>query len=153
MPKGHKEFHTVDMESASWRSPPGYPEDIQQKILAGGLDETNKTGNRTRLLRFAPGAFTTEPFVHDYWEEVYLISGDLVVGDGKTARLRRASVRTPTPAGRPESAMGHSDRVRGVCCSSFITTKSLRDEDYGAQSAPLRHCEFRTGLRPVPLNE
>ncbi len=101
MPKEHKEFHAVDMGSAGWRSPPGYPEDIEHKILAGGLDEKNKTGNRTRLLRFRPGAFTTEPFVHDYWEEVYLISGDLVVGDGKTARLRRASVRTPTPAGRP----------------------------------------------------
>jgi hypothetical protein len=81
--KQHKEFHPVDMGSAGWRSPPGYPEDIEQKILAGGLDENNRAGNRTRLLRFKPGAFTTEPFVHDYWEEVYLMSGDLTVGDGK----------------------------------------------------------------------
>ena len=51
MPKEHKEFHAVDMGSAGWRSPPGYPEDIEQKILAGGLDEKNKTGNCTRLLR------------------------------------------------------------------------------------------------------
>ena len=34
-----------------------------------------------RLLRFAPGVFTTEPFVHEYWEEVYLIDGDLTVGE------------------------------------------------------------------------
>jgi hypothetical protein len=32
-------------------------------------------------LRFAPGVFTTAPFVHEYWEEVYLISGDLTVGN------------------------------------------------------------------------
>jgi hypothetical protein len=32
-------------------------------------------------LRFEPGARTATPFVHDYWEEVFLLSGDLVVGD------------------------------------------------------------------------
>ena len=32
-------------------------------------------------MRFEPGIFTTAPFVHDYWEEVYLLSGDLTVGN------------------------------------------------------------------------
>jgi len=36
---------------------------------------------RARLLRFAPGVFATEPFVYEYWEEVYLVSGDLTVGN------------------------------------------------------------------------
>jgi hypothetical protein len=79
--KEHKEFHTVDMDSEDWHSPPGYPQEIVQKILAGSLDEVSKVGNRTRLLQFRPGAYTVKPFVHDYWEEVYLISGDLTVGD------------------------------------------------------------------------
>lgn len=78
--KEHLEFHAVDMQSG-WATPPGYPAGIQQKILAGKLDETGKTGNRTRLLRFEPGVFTVTPFVHDYWEEVYLVSGDLTVGN------------------------------------------------------------------------
>jgi len=78
--KEHKEFHAVDM-SDGWHVPPGYPEGIKQKILAGSLDEEAKHGNRTRLLRFDPGVFTTSPFVHDYWEEVYLLSGDLTVGN------------------------------------------------------------------------
>jgi hypothetical protein len=30
------------------------------------LNEGRGGGSRTRLLRFAPGVFTTEPFVHDY---------------------------------------------------------------------------------------
>lgn len=77
--KEHKEFHPLDMDSG-WETPPGYPRGIEQKILAGGLDEKNKRGSRTRFLRFAPGVYTTEPFVHDYWEEVYLVSGDLIVG-------------------------------------------------------------------------
>ena len=46
--------------------------------LAGSLDESAKTGSRTRLLRFQPGVYTTDPFVHEYWEEVYLLNGDLV---------------------------------------------------------------------------
>lgn len=78
--KGHKEFHAVDM-STGWETPPGYPAGIQQKILSGALDEPNKRGTRSRLLRFAPGVYTTAPFVHDYWEEVYLVSGDLTVGN------------------------------------------------------------------------
>jgi hypothetical protein len=77
--KEHKEFHTIDL-TKGWVTPPGYPEGIQQQILSGHLDEANKRGFRTRHLRFAPGVYTTKPFVHDYWEEVYLVSGDLIVG-------------------------------------------------------------------------
>ena len=78
--KEHKEFHQVDL-ATGWETPPGYPAGIQQKILAGGLNEEAKSGTRSRLLRFAPGVYTTEPFVHNYWEEVYLVSGDLTVGN------------------------------------------------------------------------
>ena len=78
--KPHLEFHTLDM-SSGWETPPGYPAGIKQKILASDLNEKNKTGSRSRLLRFDPGVFTTAPFVHDHWEEVYLMSGDLIVGN------------------------------------------------------------------------
>jgi len=78
--KPHLEFHRLDMQSG-WATPPGYPAGIEQKILAGALDETGRNGSRTRLLRFQPGIFTTAPFVHDYWEEVYLVEGDLTVGN------------------------------------------------------------------------
>src|SRR5258708_13602291 len=33
------------------------------------------------MLLFQPGVYTTEPFVHEYWEEVYLVDGDLTVGN------------------------------------------------------------------------
>jgi hypothetical protein len=78
--KLHDEFHALDL-SAGWEVPPGYPSGIEQKILSGSLDENSGTGSRTRLLRFQPGVFTTAPFVHRYWEEVYLIDGDLTVGN------------------------------------------------------------------------
>ena len=85
MNKPHLEFHKVDMDKG-WLTPPGYPSGIQQKILASDLDETKKMGSRTRLLRFAPGVYTTKPFVHDYWEEVFLVSGDLIVGNDEQGR-------------------------------------------------------------------
>lgn len=76
--KEHKEFFQVDFQTG-WQTPPGYPKGIQLKVLAGNIDRDKKTGGYTRLLRFMPGAFTTEPFVHDHWEEVYVLQGDLVV--------------------------------------------------------------------------
>ncbi len=80
MLKEHLEFFALDLDSG-WEIPPGYPEGIGQKILAGSLDEERKRGSRTRLLRFQPGAYTTEPFEHDYWEEVLLIAGEMKVGE------------------------------------------------------------------------
>ena len=80
MNKPHLEFHKLEMDKG-WVTPPGYPSGIQQKILSGALDEAGKRGSRTRLLRFAPGVYTTTPFVHDYWEEVFLVKGDLTVGN------------------------------------------------------------------------
>ena len=90
--KPHLEFHAIDM-STGWERPAGYPEGIDQKILAGALDESAHSGSRTRLLRFRPGVFTTAPFVHDYWEEVYLLQGDLTVGNDAEGRGRELRAR------------------------------------------------------------
>lgn len=83
--KSHDEFYTLDMQ-LGWETPPGYPSGIKQKILSGALDEPNRRGSRTRLLKFEPGTFTTDPFVHEYWEEVFLIKGDLTVGNDKQGK-------------------------------------------------------------------
>ena len=111
--KGHKEFHALDL-SQGWHTPPGYPPGIQQKIIDGELDEKNKHGNRTRLLRFAPGTYTTEPFVHDYWEEVFLLNGDLTVGND--AQGRGGEGFTPfTYACRPPGAQHGPFLSKGGC--------------------------------------
>jgi len=91
--KEHLEFFAVDL-SKGWSVPPGYPAGIEQKILSGALDEDNRRGNRTRLLRFKPGAFTTAPFEHEYFEEVYLVSGSLTVG-GTTFKPNTYACRQP----------------------------------------------------------
>ena len=100
--KSHLEFHAIDLNTG-WAVPEGYPDGIQQKILAGELNESLRTGTRTRLLRFDPGIYTKEPFVHDYWEEVYLISGDLLVGNDEYGEGGEAFQRN-TYACRPPGA-------------------------------------------------
>ncbi|MGH8139864.1 MAG: cupin domain-containing protein [Steroidobacteraceae bacterium] len=102
MNKPHLEFHCLDL-SSGWETMEGYPKSIRQKILASDLDERRKMGSRTRLLRFDPGAYTTAPFVHDHWEEVYLLSGDLAVGSD-AAGQGGESFQSPTYACRPPGA-------------------------------------------------
>ena len=99
MNKPHLEFHRLDM-GAGWATPPGYPAGIQQKILASDIDETRKSGSRSRLLRFDAGTYTTAPFVHDHWEEVYLLQGDLTVGNDRQGKGGE-SFKAPTYACRP----------------------------------------------------
>ena len=113
MNKPHIEFTRVDMKDG-WHTPPGYPAGITQKILASDLDETKKMGGRTRLLKFEPGTYTTSPFVHDHWEEVYLVSGDLIVGNDAQGKGGQACV-APTYACRPPGAHHGPFTSHGGC--------------------------------------
>ena len=125
MNKPHLEFTRVDMNSG-WATPPGYPAGIKQKILASDLDESRKMGSRTRLLRFDPGVYTTAPFVHDHWEEVYLISGDLIVGNDTRAKAAKHSMPRPMPAVRRASITGRSNRTAAACSTRSTTTTKAR---------------------------
>jgi hypothetical protein len=111
--KQHDEFYALDLESG-WETPAGYPDGIQQKIISGGLDEDAKSGTRTRLLRFAPGVYTTAPFVHEYWEEVYLVSGDLTVGNDENGEGGE-SFAPHTYACRPPGAYHGPFKSEGGC--------------------------------------
>src|SRR2546426_12311841 len=53
-----------------------------------------------RSLKIEAGAFSTEPFVHDHWEEVYVVQGDLVVGNDERGKGGEQCV-APTYACRP----------------------------------------------------
>ena len=118
MNKPHLEFHRLDMNSG-WETIAGYPPTIRQKILASDLDERHKMGSRTRLLRFEPGAYTTAPFVHDHWEEVYLLSGDLAVGSDDHGQGGE-SFKSPTYACRPPGAF-HGPFSSQQGCTLFET--------------------------------
>src|SRR5436853_172148 len=72
MPKPEYEFH---LPAGEWRPAPGKVTGIWQQTLAA--DE--ETGSYTGLSRYEPGTDTSPNgvAVHDYWEEVYILEGDL----------------------------------------------------------------------------
>jgi len=47
---------------------------VHEKILS----RDPATGDVTRLLRFDAGVETTETIAHDFWEEVWILDGELV---------------------------------------------------------------------------
>ena len=61
---------TIEYDGSSYS---GWQRQANARSIQQALEEA--------VLRFDPGAYTTAPFVHDHWEEVYLVSGDLTVGN------------------------------------------------------------------------
>lgn len=116
IPKEHREFHAIAMSGDGWQMPEGYKpgSGVDEKILSGKLDPEAKRGSRTRLLRFQPGVFTTKPFVHDYWEEVFLVSGDLTVGNDANGNGGEAFA-APTYACRPPGVYHGPFKSTGGC--------------------------------------
>ena len=100
--KLHREFYEIAMQGDDWQLPEGYAPGggVDELPLSGSLDAVEKRGSRTRLLRFQPGVFTTKPFVHDYWEEVFLIEGELTVGNDEQGHGGE-TFKAPTYACRP----------------------------------------------------
>ena len=114
--KAHKEFHPIDMEGGAWQLPEGYAPGggVDEMILSGSLDTEAKCGSRTRLLRFEPGVMTSKPFVHDYWEEVFLVSGDLTVAHDGTGEGGERFF-APTYACRPPGVYHGPFKSEGGC--------------------------------------
>ena len=83
-----------------WELATGAGPGIEMKMLSGSLDENKKTGVRTRLIRFLPGSFNTEVFVHDYWEEVYMIRGSITLGND-SPNNKKTTTQSPAYACRP----------------------------------------------------
>jgi len=130
MNKPHLEFQRLDMDSG-WSTPDGYPAGIKQKILASDIDERRKSGSRTRLLRFDPGVHTIAPFVHDHWEEVYVLTGDLIVGNDAEGKAESPSAVPHMPAVLRASFTARSSPSGVASCSKFTTTMSPRNSNRG----------------------
>jgi hypothetical protein len=73
MPKPELEFIDTDT-NYEWMPVEGDILGIKEKILS--VDPGTKS--YTRLLKFPPGIRTTATLVHDFWEEVLILHGELV---------------------------------------------------------------------------
>ena len=84
--KGHREFYTLDM-SEGWHSRLRATRRASSRRLSPA-HSTRRASAATAHphLRLDPGAFSTAPVVHDYWEEVFVLSGDLIVGNDAEGR-------------------------------------------------------------------
>jgi hypothetical protein len=68
------EIELIDCDTNfEWRLIEGDELGIKEKILSHDPD----TGDYTRLLKFPPGIETSGTLVHDFWEEVWIVSGSL----------------------------------------------------------------------------
>ncbi len=125
--KPHIEFLSLDMDEG-WETPPGYPEGIKQKVLTSDLDEDGKTGSRTRFLRFDPGSYSIEPFIHDHWEEVFLFEGDLIVGNDENGEGGEQFF-APTYACRPPGVFHGPFKSEKGCTMHETHYYTVSDED------------------------
>ena len=96
MPKPELEFFTPDgipwePVTGSRGGGAGGP-GVTQRILS----HDPESGDVTRLLRFEAGVETTEPIVHDFWEEVWILEGELVdLGKRQTFTAGMYACRPP----------------------------------------------------------
>lgn len=78
MPKPELEYFDPQVtDGFVWRPAEG---DQSGHLTEMILSEDPDTGDLTRLLRLAPGTDTsaTGPVTHEFWEEVYMVAGELV---------------------------------------------------------------------------
>jgi len=96
MPKPEHEFFRPDAlpwqpVSGSATGGAGGP-GVHEKILARDPD----TGDVTRLLRFAAGVESSETITHDFWEEVWILEGELIdLGKRQTFTAGMYACRPP----------------------------------------------------------
>ena len=100
----------------------GFP-GLEQVLLSGALDKVNRTGRRTRLVRFQPGGATTDTLVHEYFEETYLVSGSGIRRPRHAwhpgTRRNRAILRVPK-AGHAPWTLHIESRLRDAEIHYFV---------------------------------
>jgi hypothetical protein len=96
MPKPEREF--FDAGPLAWRPVAGSPtagaggDGVREKILSHDPD----TGDTTRLLRFDAGVQTADTIAHDFWEEVWILEGEMIdLGKDETFAAGMYACRPP----------------------------------------------------------
>jgi len=99
----HIEMASLDLDTG-WSPLPGFG-GLEVRVLADDLDESARTGGRSRLVRFAAGSCTSDVLAHPYWEEVFVLSGDMFALKNP-APSSQAPLYTIRPPGTPHGPFG-----------------------------------------------
>lgn len=114
--KEHREFFTIDMASGWETVAPG----IEAKVLAGAIDEAAKKGHLNRIVRWAPHAAIDAIRVHDFYEEVFVAAGTLLVATPEDC-ARFEAFAAPAFACRPPHAKHGPFKAGPEGCLLFET--------------------------------
>ena len=76
MGKGQVRLFSNDIARMPWEQVPGAVKGVWQKILASDMD----TGSITQLGKVDPHVDQDQIWVHDHWEEVYILKGSIMIG-------------------------------------------------------------------------
>mgnify|MGYP006297039471 CR=1 FL=1 len=87
-----QELEFFDVEALPWEAVAGMP-GTEQKILAGDRD----SADLTRLARMPAGADYEGSLVHDFWEEIWILSGRIF--DKRTGLTYTAGMYSCRPPG------------------------------------------------------
>lgn len=87
-----QELEFFDVSSLPWEAVEGSP-GMEQKILSG--DKTS--ADLTRLVRIKGGSDYHEPLVHDFWEEIWALEGEML--DKRTGQTYTAGMYSCRPPG------------------------------------------------------
>jgi len=94
-PKQHREFFNA-LDDDGWEAVDGF-DGIETKVLSGQFNDD--AGAVTRITRWAAGTISPELSVHDWCEEVFIVSGTLSIGtpenEEKTLAPGTYAVRPP----------------------------------------------------------
>ena len=111
MKRANLDFTAIDVTDG-FTARDGGVAGIYEKILSNDLDSQAGVGCRTRLLRLDPGVVTPEAHAHDYWEEIYILDGEMTVADGSGGER---VVRAPSYACREPGFMHGPVRTDTGC--------------------------------------
>ena len=117
------ELEFFEHASIEWKpiGIPGYSSGCYEKILS--IDE--ETGSLTRMLKIESGARISGSLKHDFWEEVYIVEGELIdIGKKQVYKGGRYACRPPG------MIHGPFETPSGCVCIEFRYFPGVQEEQH-----------------------
>ena len=110
MPKAEYEFFNHD--AVSWTPVEAGSGAAAEGMVEKILNWDEEAGVSTRMLKFPPGIETSEVIFHDFWEEVFILEGEL--HDKSINTTFTGGMYACRPPGMP-----HGPYISPIGCTTF----------------------------------